>query len=111
VIAMNGQFPGPLLNATTNNNVIVNIANHLDEGVLITWPGIQMRRDSWEDGVCGTNCPIRAKRNFTYTFQVKDQIVSFFYYPSLNLQRAAGGFGPIIINNRNVIAIPFPKLD
>ncbi|CAN0902555.1 Monocopper oxidase-like protein SKS1 [Linum grandiflorum] len=111
VIAVNGQFPGPLLNATTNNNVIVNVVNHLDEGLLITWPGIQMRRDSWEDGVRGTNCPIRPKRNFTYTFQVKDQIGSFFYFPSLNLQRAAGGFGPIIINNRNVIAIPFPKPD
>ncbi|CAN0884265.1 Monocopper oxidase-like protein SKS2 [Linum grandiflorum] len=32
VIDVNGQFPGPLLNATTNNDVIVNVVNHLDEG-------------------------------------------------------------------------------
>ncbi|CAI0404450.1 unnamed protein product [Linum tenue] len=111
VIAVNGQFPGPVLNATTNYNVVVNVINELDEGLLITWPGIQMRRDSWQDGVRGTTCPIRPKKNFTYNFQVKDQIGSYFYYPSLNLQRASGGFGPVIINNREVISIPFAQPD
>jgi iron transport multicopper oxidase len=42
-------------------------------------------------------------------FQTKDQIGSFFYFPSINFQKAAGGFGPIRVNNRNVIADPFPK--
>jgi len=37
VIAVNGQFPGPLLNATTNYNVVVNVFNHLDEPLLLTW--------------------------------------------------------------------------
>ncbi|ESQ54779.1 hypothetical protein EUTSA_v10024736mg [Eutrema salsugineum] len=111
VIAVNGQFPGPLLNATTNFNVVVNVFNHLDEPLLLTWPGIQMRRDSWQDGVLGTNCPIPPRWNFTYQFQVKDQIGSFFYSPSLNFQRASGGFGPIVINNRNIIPIPFPEPD
>ncbi|CAN1180494.1 Monocopper oxidase-like protein SKS2 [Linum perenne] len=111
VIAVNGQFPGPVVNATTNYNVVVNVVNQLDESLLITWPGIQMRRDSWESGVLGTNCPIQPKRNFTYNFQVKDQIGSFFYYPSLHLQRASGGFGPVVVNNREVISIPFRQPD
>lgn len=70
-----------------------------------------MRRSSWQDGVLGTNCPIPAKWNFTYQFQVKDQIGSFFYSPSLNLQRASGGFGSFIITNRNIISIPFSPPD
>ncbi|WVZ25092.1 hypothetical protein V8G54_003636 [Vigna mungo] len=69
--------------------------------------GIQQRRSSWQDGVLGTNCPIPSKWNWTYQFQVKDQIGSFFYFPSLHLQRAAGGFGGFIINNRPIIPIPF----
>ena len=69
--------------------------------------GIQQRRTSWQDGVLGTNCPIPAKWNWTYQFQVKDQIESFFYFSSLHLQRAAGGFGGFIINNRPIIPIPF----
>ncbi|KAK6145666.1 hypothetical protein DH2020_022486 [Rehmannia glutinosa] len=96
VIAVNGKFPGPVINVTTNYNVVVNVRNKLDENLLMTWSGIQMRRSSWQDGVLGTNCPIPPKWNWTYQFQVKDQIGSFFYYPSLNMQRASGGFGPFI---------------
>ncbi|XP_045789570.1 monocopper oxidase-like protein SKU5 [Trifolium pratense] len=107
VIAINGEFPGPTINVTTNNNVAVNVRNKLDENLLIHWSGVQQRRSSWTDGVLGTNCPIPPKWNWTYNFQVKDQIGSFFYFPSLNFQRAAGGFGGFIINNRPVISVPF----
>ena len=70
-----------------------------------------MRRNSWQDGVLGTNCPIPPQWNFTYSFQVKDQIGSFFYFPSLNFQRASGGFGPIVIDNQYRIPLPFATPD
>ncbi|XP_043722917.1 monocopper oxidase-like protein SKU5 [Telopea speciosissima] len=111
VIGINGYFPGPILNATTNWNVVVNVKNQLDEPLLLTWNGIQQRKNSWQDGVSGTNCPIPVGWNWTYQFQAKDQIGSFFYFPSLNFQRAAGGYGGIIINNRAVIAVPFGTPD
>ncbi|XP_010259022.1 PREDICTED: monocopper oxidase-like protein SKU5 [Nelumbo nucifera] len=111
VIAINGKFPGPTVNVTTNNNVVVNVLNSLDEDLLITWDGVQQRRNSWQDGVLGTNCPIPVDYNWTYQFQVKDQIGSFFYFPSLNFQRAAGGYGGFIINNRPVIPVPFGTPD
>ncbi|XP_022985476.1 monocopper oxidase-like protein SKS1 [Cucurbita maxima] len=109
VIAVNGNFPGPPINVTTNYNVAVNVWNDLDENLLMTWSGIQMRRNSWHDGVLGTNCPIPPKWNWTYQFQVKDQIGSFFYFPSINFQKASGGFGPFVINNRDIIPIPFAQ--
>ncbi|XP_059666960.1 monocopper oxidase-like protein SKU5 [Cornus florida] len=111
VIAINGKFPGPTLNVTTNYNVVVNVKNKLDENLLITWPGVQMRRSSWQDGVLGTNCPIPPNWNWTYQFQVKDQIGSFFYFPSLNFQRAAGGSGAFVITNRKIISLPFNTPD
>lgn len=73
--------------------------------------GIQQRRNCWQDGVLGTTCPIPSGWNWTYSFQVKDQIGSFFYSPSLGFQRAAGGFGGITLNNRIVIPVPFGKPD
>ncbi|URD81722.1 Multicopper oxidase [Musa troglodytarum] len=109
VIGINGQFPGPVVNVTTNWNVVVNVLNDLDEPLLITWNGIQHRKNSWQDGVQGTNCPIPSGWNWTYQFQVKDQIGSFFYFPSTGFQRAAGGYGGFIVNNRDVIAVPFDK--
>ncbi|PIN06234.1 Multicopper oxidase [Handroanthus impetiginosus] len=111
VIGIEGQFPGPILNVTTNWNVVVNVKNNLDEPFLLTWNGIQQRKNSWQDGVSGTNCPIPAGWNWTYQFQVKDQIGSFFYFPSLGFQRAAGGYGGIIVNNREVIPVPFATPD
>ncbi|KAL8124326.1 hypothetical protein AgCh_012105 [Apium graveolens] len=111
VIAVNGKFSGPTFNVTTNEIVIMNVRNKLNENALVTWPGVQMRRISWQDGVLGTNCPIRPGWNWTYEFQVKDQIGSFFYFPSLNFQRASGGFGSFIITNRKVIPLPFNMPD
>ncbi|XP_058208122.1 monocopper oxidase-like protein SKU5 [Rhododendron vialii] len=109
VITINGMFPGPLINATTNDNVHVNVFNDMDEPLLLTWNGIQQRLNSWQDGVSGTNCPIMPGKNWTYVFQIKDQIGSFFYFPSINFHKAGGGFGPIRVNNREVIKVPFSK--
>ncbi|CAA3001438.1 monocopper oxidase SKU5 [Olea europaea subsp. europaea] len=111
VIGVEGLFPGPILNVTTNWNVVVNVKNDLNEPFLLTWNGIQHRKNSWQDGVTGTNCPIPAGWNWTYQFQVKDQIGSFFYFPSLDFQRATGGYGGIIVNNRDVIPVPFGMPD
>ncbi|XP_073003735.1 L-ascorbate oxidase homolog isoform X2 [Typha latifolia] len=71
------------------------------------WNGIQQRRNSWEDGVYGTNCAIPPGKNFTYILQVKDQIGSYFYFPSLAFHKAAGGFGSIRVLSRPMIPVPF----
>jgi FtsP/CotA-like multicopper oxidase with cupredoxin domain len=34
---INGQFPGPRLDLITNDNVILNLVNKLDEPFLLTW--------------------------------------------------------------------------
>lgn len=67
-----------------------------------------MRKNSWQDGVQETNCPILPGLNWTYSFQLKDQIGTYFYFPTLFFQKAAGGYGPIRLHNRDVIALPFP---
>ncbi|XP_022773964.1 L-ascorbate oxidase homolog [Durio zibethinus] len=108
VILINNQFPGPPIEAVTNDNMVINVINQLDEPFLITWHGIKQRRTSWQDGVLGTNCPIPPHSNWTYKFQMKDQIGTYMYYPSTLMHRAAGGFGAINIQQRSVISIPYP---
>ncbi|CBI18890.3 hypothetical protein VitviT2T_026951 [Vitis vinifera] len=107
-ILINGQFPGPDIYSVTNDNLIINVYNSLTEPFLLSWSGVQQRRNSYEDGVYGTTCPIPPGRNFTYILQVKDQIGSFFYFPSLDFHKAAGGFGGIRILSRPRIPVPFP---
>ncbi|KAG9132095.1 hypothetical protein Leryth_023697 [Lithospermum erythrorhizon] len=107
-ILINGQFPGPQINCVTNDNLIISVHNKLNEPFLISWNGLQQRRNSWQDGVQGTNCPIPPGKNFTYMLQAKDQIGSYFYFPSLRMDKAAGGFGSITIASRPHIPVPFP---
>ncbi|BAT91139.1 hypothetical protein LR48_Vigan08g192500 [Vigna angularis] len=108
-ILINGQFPGPEIYSVTNDNLIINVRNNLTEPFLLSWNGVQQRRNSYQDGVYGTTCPIPPGQNFTYTLQVKDQIGSFFYFPSLAFHKAAGGFGAIKILSRPRIPVPFPE--
>ncbi|CAH2067469.1 unnamed protein product [Thlaspi arvense] len=111
IIVINDMFPGPILSATAGDIVNVNIFNHLTEPFLMTWNGLQMRKNSWQDGVRGTNCPILPGTNWTYRFQIKDQIGSYFYFPSLLLQKAAGGYGSIRVYSPELVPVPFPRPD
>lgn len=70
--------------------------------------GIKQRKNSWQDGVLGTNCPIPPNSNFTYKFQTKDQIGTYNYFPSTAFHKAAGGFGAINVYARPRIPIPYP---
>ncbi|KAK9164365.1 hypothetical protein Syun_005267 [Stephania yunnanensis] len=106
-ILINGRFPGPQIDCVTNDNIIVNVINKLDQPFLITWNGVKQRKTSWQDGVLGTNCPIPPNSNFTYKMQVKDQIGTFSYFPSTAMHKAAGAFGGFNIYTRPLIPLPF----
>ncbi|CAN6218953.1 unnamed protein product [Urochloa humidicola] len=107
-ILINNQFPGPQIEAVTNDNLIINVFNKLNEPFLLSWSGLQQRRNSFEDGVAGTTCPIPPGSNFTYIMQAKDQIGTYYYFPSLAFHKAAGGFGGIRVLSRPQIPVPFP---
>lgn len=107
-ILINGRFPGPRIDCVTNDNLLVTVVNRLDEPFLLTWNGIKQRKNSWQDGVAGTNCPIPPGANYTYKFQPKDQVGTFTYFPSLALHRAAGGFGALNVYPRPGIPVPYP---
>lgn len=79
--------------------------------VNVVWSrnGIKQRKNSWQDGVPGTNCPIPLNANYTYKFQPKDQIGSYTYFPSTLMHRAAGGFGALNVHSRSVIPVPYAK--
>lgn len=73
--------------------------------------GIKQRKNSWQDGVLGTNCAIQPNSKYTYKFQTKDQIGSYTYFPSTLLHKDAGGYGGLNVYERPRIPIPFPNPD
>ncbi|CAL5352867.1 unnamed protein product [Camellia sinensis] len=57
--------------------------------ILINGNGIKERKNFWQDGVLGTNCPIPPNSSFTYNYQTRDQIRTFTYFPSTLMHKAA----------------------
>ncbi|KAF5677530.1 laccase [Fusarium heterosporum] len=97
-ILVNGQFPGPLIEANWGDTVQVTVRNELeDEGVSLHWHGILQKSSPWEDGVPGvTQCPIPPKRSFTYSW-IADLYGTSWYHSHYSAQVAAGLFGPLVV--------------
>ncbi|KAB5540424.1 multicopper oxidase-domain-containing protein [Coniochaeta sp. 2T2.1] len=94
---VNGQSPGPLIEANTGDTVRVVVHNQLSNtSTSIHWHGIDQRNSSWMDGVSGvTQCGIPAGESFTYEFTIVDQRGTFWYHAHTTLQYTDGLFGPI----------------
>ncbi|KAL1204272.1 L-ascorbate oxidase [Cardamine amara subsp. amara] len=100
VMAINGQFPGPTIDAVAGDTVIIHVTNKLStEGVVIHWHGIRQRGTPWADGAAGvTQCPINPGETFTYNFTV-DKAGTHFYHGHYGMQRSAGLYGLLIVKS------------
>ncbi|CAA7061171.1 unnamed protein product [Microthlaspi erraticum] len=100
VMAINGQFPGPTINAVAGDTLIIHVTNKLStEGVVIHWHGIRQIGTPWADGAAGvTQCAISPGETFTYNFTV-DKAGTHFYHGHYGMQRSAGLYGMLIVRS------------
>ncbi|VVB16913.1 unnamed protein product [Arabis nemorensis] len=100
VMAINGQFPGPTIDAVAGDRVIIHVTNKLfTEGVVIHWHGIRQIGTPWADGAAGvTQCAINPGETFTYNFTV-DKAGTHFYHGHYGMQRSAGLYGMLIVRS------------
>lgn len=72
-IFVNGQFPGPILEANWGDWFEVTVHNNItgpEEGTSVHWHGLNQRETPWFDGVPSVSqCPIAPGSTFTYTFR------------------------------------------
>jgi L-ascorbate oxidase len=80
IIAINGQFPSPTIQAVQGDTVVVNLKNNLPtEGVTIHWHGISQKGTPFSDGAAFVSqCPINPGEIFTYKFVV-DKVRGYPY--------------------------------
>ncbi|KAK4621999.1 oxidoreductase ptaK [Fulvia fulva] len=96
-VVINGQFPGPTIEANWGDWVEVVVHNHLEEGTAIHWHGLLQKDTPWMDGVPGVQqCPIAPGSTFTYRFRA-DLYGSTWYHSHYSAQYAGGAFGPLVI--------------
>lgn len=101
MILVNGQSPGPLIEANIGDTIRVQVNNMMpDRSTTIHWHGINQRGSSWMDGVAGiSQCGIPPGQNFTYEFVVEDQRGTYWWHAHLGVQYTDGVYGPIVIRD------------
>jgi FtsP/CotA-like multicopper oxidase with cupredoxin domain len=98
VILINGQFPGPLIEANWGDWIEVTVHNNIEhpfEGTAVHWHGLLQRDTQWYDGVPAVGqCPIAPMHSFTYKFQA-ELFGSSWYHAHYSAQYTGGIVGPI----------------
>ncbi|KAF5694906.1 multicopper oxidase [Fusarium denticulatum] len=86
-LTINGDTPGPVIEADEGDTVRVNVENKLLTETSIHWHGIYQVDHFWNDGTPGvTQWPIQARGSYSYEFTLTNQSGAYFYH---------GHFGPV----------------
>ncbi|KAL7422408.1 hypothetical protein Q5752_003054 [Cryptotrichosporon argae] len=98
---VNGQYPGPLIEANTGDRIIVHVTNSIDEGQAIHWHGQLQNGTQYMDGVPGmTQCLIPPGSTFTYDFYLDAQQYGTYWWHSHQSNTMADGLvGAFIVHS------------
>ncbi|KAL2758189.1 hypothetical protein ACRALDRAFT_2025823 [Sodiomyces alcalophilus JCM 7366] len=96
---INGQFPGPTIEADWGDEVEVHVTNNLQHnGTSIHWHGIWQKFTNTMDGVNGcTECPIPPGATRTYRFLMR-QYGTGWYHSHFSAQYGNGVVGMLKVN-------------
>ncbi|KAI4862115.1 putative multicopper oxidase [Hypoxylon rubiginosum] len=101
MIVVNGQYPGPLIEANWGDWIEVTVTNNItnpEEGTAIHWHALLQKDTPYYDGVPGiSQCPIAPGESFTYRFRA-DHVGTTFYHSHYSAQVNAGVSGPIVFH-------------
>ncbi|KAF2001928.1 carbohydrate-binding module family 18 [Amniculicola lignicola CBS 123094] len=98
-LLINGQMPGPLIEANWGDTVVITVNNKLqNNGTSIHFHGIRQLNNSEYDGVASiTQCPIAPGDSFTYTWVATNYGTSW-YHSHYAIQSWEGVIGPMVIH-------------
>ncbi|VAH30762.1 unnamed protein product [Triticum turgidum subsp. durum] len=98
ITAVNGQFPGPMLEARDGDAVVVHVVNYSPYNITIHWHGVLQRLSGWADGPSMVSqCPIRpGGATYTYRFNVTGQEGTLWWHAHVSFLRATV-YGALLI--------------
>ncbi|KAF8601103.1 hypothetical protein BDV93DRAFT_546054 [Ceratobasidium sp. AG-I] len=100
MLVVNGQYPGPTIEANEGDTVIINVKNKLKVGTSIHWHGLFQNGTAWMDGPAGiTQCPIPAGGSFTYKFKITGQYGTYWWHAHAGAQLSDGVHGALIVHS------------
>jgi FtsP/CotA-like multicopper oxidase with cupredoxin domain len=98
-LLINGQMPGPLIEANWGDTVIIHLENKMqDNGTSLHFHGMRQLNTNEMDGVPSiTQCALAPGEKMTYTF-IASNYGSTWYHSHFALQTYDGVFGPMTIH-------------
>ncbi|CAM0905147.1 unnamed protein product [Alopecurus aequalis] len=99
ITAVNGQFPGPKVEARDGDTVVVHVVNYSPYNITIHWHGVLQRLSGWADGPSMVSqCPIRpGGAAYTYRFNVTGQEGTLWWHAHVSFLRATV-YGALLIH-------------
>uniref|UniRef100_J3MHY2 laccase n=1 Tax=Oryza brachyantha TaxID=4533 RepID=J3MHY2_ORYBR len=109
ITAVNGQFPGPKVEARDGDTIVVRVVNKSPYNITIHWHGVLQRLSAWADGpAMVTQCPILpGAASYTYRFNVTGQVGTLWWHAHVSFLRATV-YGALLIRPRPSSRYPFP---
>ena len=102
MLMINGQFPGPLIEANEGDTLVIEIDNQSSNSTSFHFHGIYQNGTNHMDGTTGiTQCPIAPNRKFRYEFNVTGQSGTYYYHGHMAVQASDGLVGPLVIHSKN----------
>ncbi|KIY65388.1 multicopper oxidase [Cylindrobasidium torrendii FP15055 ss-10] len=99
VVVVNGQSPGPLIEANWNDRIIVHVTNAMDDATSIHWHGLYQNGTNHYDGTTGvTQCGIPPGQTLVYDFKLDGFYGTTWYHGHTDLQEVDGLYGAIVIH-------------
>ncbi|KAF2713059.1 multicopper oxidase [Pleomassaria siparia CBS 279.74] len=98
-ITVNGQFPGPLVEANWGDWILFKVTNDLtNEGTTLHAHGMLQSNTSWYDGVPAVSqCPITPNGGTLEMLFRAEQYGTSWYHSHYSAQYSGGAHGPLVV--------------
>ncbi|CAA9958852.1 SufI multicopper oxidase [Pyrenophora teres f. maculata] len=99
-LTVNGQFPGPLIEANWGDWILWRVTNDLtDEGTTLHAHGLLQMETPWFDGVPAVGqCPVTPNGGYYEMLFRADRYGSSWYHSHYSAQYSGGAHGPLVIH-------------
>ncbi|KAI1782831.1 multicopper oxidase [Ganoderma leucocontextum] len=102
MLVVNGQFPGPTIEANTGDRIVVNVTNKMSNSTTIHWHGLYQRGTNYYDGSEAiTQCGIPPGASMVYNFTFDGWMGSTWWHAHSMTQYTDGIVGALVVHAKN----------
>ncbi|KAI0705390.1 multicopper oxidase [Earliella scabrosa] len=102
MLVVNGQYPGPTIEANTGDRIVVNVTNRMSNSTSIHWHGLYQRGTNFYDGSMAiTQCGIPPGESMVYNFTFDGYVGTTWWHAHAGTQYTDGITGALIVHGAN----------